>query len=393
MSSVGVKVTPLRHFITRSSYEGAWNKEAHMMDGLGTYHYPDGSEYRGRFLRGKFHGFGQLRLAQPYRFTIKGVFNNGKLVSIEDMCFPDGLHVQGQFTARFTGIDFDSSDWDYLTPKDRRYQSEHLYSQPPVGPTAYVTSSLRSRLVPKDCYDVEEGIYNPQTGWLTDRPLPFTSSIYVGCPRDKEWIQRHCRHAHTDEIREPIPYFCRHIIDNNLQTEMSQLPKTIIYAPNFRMERKHYYHKLCKEKGKSKPKTDPSSMAFTCNYNPNSKARATEQCLRAHEWVAEKRELEDIRDLPTYHFDETETENMTIRVKPRQLTSSSDDQRVDSVGPSSCRSDSFALAPIPLDLTETYDTVKVMMNKKTNTDYLNVVQSNMLRRSSYMEISRSRFQL
>ncbi|XP_034657489.1 uncharacterized protein LOC117894491 [Drosophila subobscura] len=372
MSTIGVETTPLRHFITRSSYEGAWNKEVNMMDGFGTYRYPDGSEYRGRFHHGKFHGFGHLRLAQPYRFTIKGVFEHGKLESIEDMWFPDGLHVQGQFTSNR----FDSSDWDYLTPQDRRYQAERRYSQPPVGPTAYVTNSLKPRGVPKGCYDVEEGIYNPKTGWLMDRPQPFTSSIYVGCPREKNWILRYCRHARKEQIREPLPYFCRRIMDNNLVTELSQLPQTDIYAPNERLERQRYYHKLCKERGKSKPRNEPSAMEFTTN----SKARATAQCIRAYDRLAQRRELEEFRDLQS-----------TMR-KPRHWTSSSDVQRVDSVGASSCRSDSFAFEPIPLDIKETYDSANVMMNKKV-ADNFNVVQSNMIRRSSFMELSRSIFEL
>ncbi|XP_022233048.2 uncharacterized protein LOC111081327 [Drosophila obscura] len=389
MSTIGLETTPLRHFITRSSYEGAWNKEVNMMDGFGTYRYPDGSEYRGRFHHGKFHGFGHLRLAQPYRFTIKGVFNHGKLVSIEDMWFPDGLHVQGQFT----GNDFDASDWDYLTPQDRRYQAERRYGQTPVGPTAYVTNSLKSRQVPKDCYDVEEGIYNPKTGWLMDRPPPFTSSIYVGCTRDKDWILRHCRHARTEQVREPIPYFCRRIIANNLVTELAQLPKTDIYAPNARLERQRYYHKLCKEKGKPMPRTDPSAMELTlpANCNPSAKARATEQCLRAYERIAAQRELEEFRDLQTYHFDKTEKAPRGMG-KPRKWTSSSDVQRVDSIGASSCRSDSFAWEPIPLDIKETYATANAMMSKKV-ADNFNVVQSNMLRRSSLMEQSRSVFEL
>ncbi|XP_017154221.1 uncharacterized protein LOC108163447 [Drosophila miranda] len=367
MSTVGVEV-PLRHFITRSSYEGAWNKEVNMMDGFGTYNYPDGSEYRGRFHHGQFHGFGQLRLSQPYRFTIKGVFEHGKLVSIEDMWFPDGLHVQGQFA----GNDFDSSDWDYLTSKDRRYQAERRYNQPPVGPTAYVTSSIKSRHVLKDCYDAEEGIYNPRTGWLLDRPPPFASSIYVGSPSDKDWILRHCRHARADQIFEPTPYFCRRIIANNLLTEKSQLPKTDIYAPNFRLERNHQF---CKEKGKSKPKTDP--------YDPHSIARATKQCISAYARM--------LSDLKAFHFGETET--TTTMVKPRRWSSSSAVQRVDSVGASSCQSDSFSLEPAPLDLKETYDTANVMMNKQAATDNFSVVQSNMIRRSSFMERSRSRFEL
>jgi len=200
--------TQQRHFITRSSYEGAWDRLVNVMDGFGSYRYPDGSEYRGRFHQGQFHGYGHLRLAQPYRFTVKGEFEHGRLVTVEDMWFSDGLHVDG----RFNGMVLQCDEWDYLTPKDRRYHAERRYGQQPVGPTAFLTSKMQPRNIPEHCYDVEEGLFNSKTCWLTDRPSPLHQFMYVSCPQDKDWIKKNCRKARTSRIIEPPSDFCRRII-------------------------------------------------------------------------------------------------------------------------------------------------------------------------------------
>lgn len=370
-----------RHFVTRSSYEGAWDRLVNVMDGFGSYRYPDGSEYRGRFHQGQFHGFGHLRLAQPYRFTVKGEFEHGRLVTVEDMWFSDGLHVEG----RFRDMKLECDNWDYLTPADRRYHAERRYGQQPVGPTAFITAKMLPREVPQHCYDVEEGLFNSKTCWMTDRPAPLHSRMYVGCQQDKDFIKRHCRKARTSRVIEPPSDFCRRIIANNLATERSQIRKTAIYAPNGEVHRERYYHKLTKKRGHTKEK--PLQMARRRSMPANDPAWETEMCVRAYGRMLDKRQQdhEEYRKLhPCANLEKVD--------RPRQWTSTSDVRNPESGGASSCQSDSFGEHSLPLDVMETYRSVNTMMQKRV-ADNINVVQSNLIRHNSYLDMTRSIFEL
>ncbi|XP_030385856.1 uncharacterized protein LOC115632748 [Scaptodrosophila lebanonensis] len=234
--------TTLQNFLTHSTYEGAWIKKVHAMDGFGTYRFPDGSEYRGYFRRGRFHGFGQLKMAAQ-KFTMKGEFFEGKLKKIADMWFEDGLHLNG----KLENGDLNCEDWQYLSPYDRRYQNELKYGQQPVGPTLFLTGNPLTRPLDKHSYDAEEGIFHSKTGWLINRTPPFDKSFYVSCAEDKTWIKRHCRVGRGPAVtaKEPSSRFCRQIIENNLDKENDQLDGTFIYSPGDRLpDRKRMLHKL-----------------------------------------------------------------------------------------------------------------------------------------------------
>uniref|UniRef100_A0A6P4EH02 MORN repeat-containing protein 5 n=1 Tax=Drosophila rhopaloa TaxID=1041015 RepID=A0A6P4EH02_DRORH len=372
--------TQQRHFITRSSYEGAWDKLVNVMDGFGSYRYPDGSEYRGRFHQGQFHGYGHLRLAQPYRFTVKGEFEHGRLVTVEDMWFSDGLHVEG----RFAGSKLECDDWDYLTPSDRRYHSERRYGQQPVGPTAFITAKMLPRDIPPHCYDVEEGLFNSKTCWLTDRPGPFRGTMYVGCKRDKDWIKRHCRKARTAHLSEPASSFCRHIIANNLATERTQMRRTAIYAPNGEVHRERYYHKLTKQRGHPEEPLQTAPLSSVRNDDP---AYETEMCVRAYARMLDKRQR-DQQEYQKLH----PCAKMEKITGPREWTSTSDVRNPESGGASSCQSESFGEQSLPINVTDAYRSAHTMMQKRP-ADNINVVQSNLIRHNSYMDMTRSIFEL
>lgn len=368
-------------FLTGSSYEGAWNKAVHMMDGFGSYRFPDGSEYHGWFVQGKFHGYGHLKLAQPYKFTLKGEFVKGKLVTIEDMWFNDGLHVQGTFQ----NGEFHCDDWNYLTPKDRRYQAERFYGQQPVGPTSYLTSTLMERKIPIDCYDVEEGIFNSKTGWLVDRPQPFSKSVYINCPNEKKWITRHCRGARKEHIIEPLPDFCRQIIGNNLATEEDQLPSITTYAPNKDINRKRYYPKFYKEKPEADQKTADS--LFAANRPTNYPKTATELCIRRHF----EQEQERVEEFTKFWKRNRRGEPLPTIERARQWTSSSDPVNADS-GATNTTSQSPSEVSLIENVKDVYETA-IRMTQKKPTDNLYVVQSFMKRPTSFVDINRSVFDL
>ncbi|XP_039486950.1 uncharacterized protein LOC120448818 [Drosophila santomea] len=374
------ETTQQRHFITRSSYEGAWDRLVNVMDGFGSYRYPDGSEYRGRFHQGQFHGYGHLRLAQPYRFTVKGEFEHGRLVTVEDMWFSDGLHVDG----RFNGMMLQCDEWDYLTPKDRRYHAERRYGQQPVGPTAFLTSKMQPRDIPEHCYDVEEGLFNSKTCWMTDRPSPLHHFMYVSCQQDKDWIQLNCRKARTPRIIEPSSNFCRRIIANNLATERAQLRSTAIYAPNGQVDRERYFHKLTKKRGEPK---EPLENTPKRPLPADDPAWETEMCVRAYARILEKRQKDQQELQRLYPCAKVEKV-----LKPRSWSSTSDVRNPQSGGPSSCQTDSFGEDELVLNIEDTYRSANNMMRKRT-ADNINVVQSNLIRRNSYMDMTRSIFEL
>ncbi|KAI8040814.1 hypothetical protein M5D96_006757 [Drosophila gunungcola] len=322
--------TQQRHFVTRSSYEGAWDKLVNVMDGFGSYRYPDGSEYRGRFHQGQFHGYGHLRLAQPYRFTVKGEFEHGRLVTVDDMWFSDGLH--------------------------------------PVGPTAFITGKMLPRDIPPHCYDIEEGLFNSKTSWLTDRPGPFRGTMYVSCKRDADWIKRNCRKARTPYISEPSASFCRRIIANNLATERSEMRRTAIYAPKEEVNRERYYHKLTKQRGHSKQPLQTASPPSPPSLPADDPAFETEMCVRAYARMLDKRQ----RDQQEYK-----------KLHPL---------RQNGEGASSCQSESFGEESLPVNVQEAYRSALTMMQKRP-ADNINVVQSNLIRHNSYMDMTRSIFEL
>ncbi|XP_023165248.1 uncharacterized protein LOC111595657 [Drosophila hydei] len=364
-------------FITGSSFEGSWNDSVQMMDGFGSYRYPDGSEYRGRFMCGKFHGFGHLKLAAPYRFTIKGEFQRGKLVSVEDMWFSDGLHVKGKFEKD----QFLSSDWDYLTPEDRRYQAERFYGQQPVGPTAYLTKSLPPRRVPAKCFDTEEGLYNASSGWLFDRLPPFRKAIYLGCPQEKEWIMRHCRTERLAQITEPSPSFCRKIIKNNLSTESVQVKDIAIYAPNHEINRKRYFPNVCHEKepvDTDKPRYQRPAFQAT---------NKTELCLQDRL----SKEQEKAKQYEDKWIKSRISGKMRPMPRDRVWTSSSELRGGDS-GVSCTISKSKSDTKLKTKVMDFYESAMAMIGLKKS-ESLYVVQSNMKRSASFVDINRSMFEI
>ncbi|KAH8406781.1 hypothetical protein KR222_002592 [Zaprionus bogoriensis] len=368
-------------FLTGSKYEGAWNKSVHTMEGFGTYRFPDGGEYRGRFVSGKFHGFGHIKLAQPYRFTIKGEFCDGKLVNIEDMWFNDGLHVQGSFEEG----NFLCDDWEYLTPQDRRYQTELFYGQQPVGPTSYLTSTLQSRHIPQNCFDAEEGIYNAETGWLTERPPPFSRSVYVSCPREKAWIERHCRAAHRTNIKEPLPSVCRQIVANNVSNEKAQLKNIIIYAPKKHSAREETYANMCQDPPKAEEPT--ADVLFPTDRPRAQQLTEEELCIRKKFCKEQKR----VDSFTRMWKSSRPGERLPTLDRVRQWTSSSDPLNVDS-GASQTLTRSFSENSIIKKVEGFYDNAYWMAQKKA-TDNLYVVQSNMKRPTSFVDINLSVFHL
>ncbi|KAM7358546.1 uncharacterized protein ACRADG_003481 [Cochliomyia hominivorax] len=229
-----------KHFITQSHYEGTWTDSLQCMDGYGVYTFPDGSEYRGYFSRGHFHGYGTLHLTAPYSFTFKGTFIDGSLEEIDEMWFDDGLQVN----ASIDKWSMDFSSWKYCTNKDRRYAEEHREGLQAIGPFSRLTPQAPPRALAKNYYDVGEGIYNAFNGLITQRPLPFSKMRFVACKEEMEWIKKNCRIDHLSNKRLS-PEIRHKIIDNNLNNELELAEHVPSCNHDQDKNRKRYFAKLC----------------------------------------------------------------------------------------------------------------------------------------------------
>lgn len=238
---------------SRSRYQGVWLDSLQCMDGHGVYTFPDDSVYKGYFQRGHFHGYGTLHLAAPYNITFKGTFIRGELSDIDEMWFDDGLGIE----AAIDGLKIDLSNWKYCTNSDRRYAIEQREGIQPVGPFSLLAPELEPRMLPKNSYDVGEGVFSTVTGIITQRPLPFPSCHFVTCKKDEEWIINNCRLESPGKLKLS-PEICHNIIRNNLNSETEIAEHVPTCNHDQEKNRRRYFCKLCPEYGKIPKDSDDS---------------------------------------------------------------------------------------------------------------------------------------
>ena len=238
---------------TRSLYVGIWVDSLQCMDGHGVYTFPDESVYTGYFQRGHFHGYGTIHLAAPYGFSFKGTFIKGELEEIDEMWFDDGLGVD----ASIDGWDVDFTNWKYCTNNDRRYAEEQREGIQPVGPFSLLTPQSKPRELPRNSYDVGEGIYSPVTSIITQRPPPFPNCHFVTCKKDMDWIIKNCRVDGKSPLVIP-PEVCHKIIRNNLNSEMEIGEHVPTCNHDQDKNRRRYFAKLCPEYGRTTADSDGS---------------------------------------------------------------------------------------------------------------------------------------
>lgn len=184
-------------FCTGSKFEGYWDINR---TGTGVYTYPNGTEYRGKFENGMFHGEGILIF--PSKFHVYGTFEKGKCVSFR-LFFADGL-------------EYKPKNWGYCTYPDRRYYPEILNGINPVG-DSYLTKDFHSRSIPKNSYDLEEGFGEPDTGLVTEDAKKEKPLRYLGI-EEKAWMIKNCRVSNLEKVG-----YNKEIADANLQCERQVL--------------------------------------------------------------------------------------------------------------------------------------------------------------------------
>ncbi len=73
---------------------------------------------------------------------------------------------QGQYTFP-DGLTYDAEDWKYCDGYDRRFYTETLHGLKPAG-RSQLKDNEPPEVIPHDCYDVGDGIYNPVSRIVTD---------------------------------------------------------------------------------------------------------------------------------------------------------------------------------------------------------------------------------
>uniref|UniRef100_A0A1B0BJ15 MORN repeat-containing protein 5 n=1 Tax=Glossina palpalis gambiensis TaxID=67801 RepID=A0A1B0BJ15_9MUSC len=216
------------YFLTGSNFTGSWLPALHIMEGYGVYTFPDGSEYRGYFAKGVFHGYGLLHLTKPYGITFKGLFIEGHLSEMVDIWFDDNVHVE----ASFQGWKADFSKWRYCSQADRRYLVERVEGLAAVGLKSFKRIG-QPPFIPKKLYDVGEGLYNPVTRMIIKRPNPFPSWHYVACEGDHYKITEGCRSGTPLTVKDIPLQTRRQIVQLNVKSaeELEEAVPSCNYDP------------------------------------------------------------------------------------------------------------------------------------------------------------------
>ncbi|CAG2068895.1 unnamed protein product [Timema podura] len=75
---------------------------------------------------------------------------------------------------------------------DHRFYKEHIFGLRPAG-LSHLTQDTPTRPIPKGCYDVGDGFYDPRTKCVTD---PKDGRVIrVPTTAEEDWILANCRKA------------------------------------------------------------------------------------------------------------------------------------------------------------------------------------------------------
>lgn len=191
------------NFCTGSSFEGFQDDNGNMANG--TYKYKDGTCYEGSFKNGLFHGYGTVTLHSS-RFMMEAHFENGSCTEVIDMRFKDGLP-------------FKFENWEAFTDDDRRYWMENQYGLSGVGDHFSATAKSQ-RVLPNDCYDTEEGAFDPHSGYIWSfKNHELVKKLRFVEDEERKWIVENCRRSSFDAEEFITHSAMKDIIENNLKAE------------------------------------------------------------------------------------------------------------------------------------------------------------------------------
>ena len=145
----------------------------------------------GEFSKGQFHGKGVLTFPNGGRFV--GTWENGRAVDGQYE-FVDSLSFEDDDEENEAA---GSEAWSYCTPADRRFWSEQQRGSVFVV-EPQLSNDDPAPPVPKGCFDVGEGYYDPSTGNV----YSFGAGEYlrkVTAEEEAEWAKTKCRRGEEEE--------------------------------------------------------------------------------------------------------------------------------------------------------------------------------------------------
>ena len=166
-----------------------------------------GIKYVGQFQNGMFHGKGTLIFSNG---VYNGVFKNGKArprgarrararerarhAAVFTVVFArvgarGAQEVDGEYVFN-DGLEDVKGTWDYATSKDRRFYTETLDTIKPAGELQY-TDRVPAPELPKDCYDVGNGYFDPKNGSIHD--YATKKKIRDASEKELQWATKKCR--------------------------------------------------------------------------------------------------------------------------------------------------------------------------------------------------------
>ena len=127
-------------------------------------------------MNGVFHGDGTLYV-KGGRFT--GEWSQGKLIK-GDFIFDDELPYNKS-----------DSDWTYCTSSDQRFFREVCEGVPKEGPLKYPSPNPTTPVLPKGCYDMVIGYYDPREHSI--KTYDKHEEIRRPPDAEKQWMVANCR--------------------------------------------------------------------------------------------------------------------------------------------------------------------------------------------------------
>ncbi|XP_037941681.1 MORN repeat-containing protein 5-like [Teleopsis dalmanni] len=196
-------------FVTGSSYAGEY--KSRLMHGFGRYTYPDGTTYTGFFDEGKLNGFGCLQLPAPYKLDFKVHYSKGRLQKVEELLFDDGLEFVGEFKENKIKVD----KWKYLTEGNRCFANEVIDRNDIIRSSDDFFKRYTNReIFMHEYFDIGEGMYFPDTGFVRDRRDPLPGSRYISCKEEQDFIKKSC-YKISGDLSIPNKDICSQILELN----------------------------------------------------------------------------------------------------------------------------------------------------------------------------------
>lgn len=145
------------------------------IEGPGVYHFENGDRYEGDFKDGQFHGKGTIILKAGGQFNAE---------------WKEGIAIEGAYTFP-DGLQHKRDEWEYCSPKDRRFFSELKSPSKESLREPILTNDGHTVRIPVGTYDVGDGFLEPSTGQV--KSYNGINVLRTADEGEIKWALDHCR--------------------------------------------------------------------------------------------------------------------------------------------------------------------------------------------------------